>query len=426
MLVVIVCAFFLYWWILKNIQTIDAPTPDPLTDNGEQIDIDDDSDGLIAEDETELSEPVIDMEALARRREGLEQAKQEHRNQRDRLLRRLDDMASSLDAAKSHEKEMLGVWTSLNEQDAGFTETIAGDFVAVRERRSSLSENAVALSERHSLLTRLVENVGGEDVGASLSQLAACIDETELRVDEYGRECEEIARQAQRLFERSKGNDRGEPLRDILSRMETSTVSPNLEQLTAARRSEIGDECDDYFDEMVTETRREAQARSQQRRMENEEAARAIRQKAEDALAAHEAEQQRLNAVVEEKQRAFAFKRDRAKIEHYMVPFIAIKRTYTTPSLLDGRVREFHWANIPLEHAVSLSQIEATGVFDGSDDSFQELGYLTRLRTRDELGEQYLLYGQPWSYQNEGYMMLVREILRKHGQAMVEAELLRP
>ena len=429
MIAIIVCAFFLYWWILKNIQTIDAPKPGPVADSSEQTDDGDEADSdfeaSIVEDEMGPSKESIKLEELSGRRENLEQAKQEHRNRRDRLLVRLGDVASSLDELRSNEEGMLAAWTALTDQGLRFTETMAEDFVSIRERRSSLAENAAALAERHSLLERLVQGIGGEDVGTSMGELAARIDELDSCIDEYARECGEIAEQSQRLAQRAQDSDRGEPLDEVLSRMEAAKVSPELVRLANERESEIANEFDDYFDEMVAQTRREAQARSQQLRTENEEAARTIRQKADDAFAVHESEQQRLDAEVEAKQRTIAFTRDRARIEHYLVPFIALERTYTTPAILDDEIKEFHWANIPLEQAASLADIEATGAFESGADSFERLERFINSRLQ-MLDERYLPFGQHWSAREQSYLILARELLMKHGQAMVEAGLLRP
>jgi hypothetical protein len=426
----IVCAFCLYYWILQNIQTIEPPRPDSRPDNGELVEEgeDLDVDVSIGEEETDSSDPTIDMEELARRREGLEQTKQEYRNQRDRLLRRLDTLSSSLEEAKASEQEMLDAWNALDcqdQSDSGFTETMAEDFMSIRERESLLADNATAMAERHSLLTRLLQGIAGQDIGASLDELSKRIDELETSVDEYARECLEITRQSQRLAERAQGSDRGGSLHDLLCQMETVKVVPDLQQLVDQQESEIVNECDDYFDQMVAQTKRDAETRAQQRRAKNEQEARIIQQQADDALAAHESQQQGLDDEIEAQQRAVAFDRDRAKIEYYLVPFIALKRAYTTPAVLDDKIKDFYWVNIPLGQAASLSDIQASGAFESGADSFRRLERFTSSRIQ-MLDEQYLPFGQHWSSKNEDYLLLARELLMKHGQAMVEAGLLRP
>lgn len=430
MVCVIICAFFLYLWILKNIQTIDVPKPDASLGGGGQTEDRDepDSEGLLGEDGTDSSEPTIDIEELAQRRGGLEQAKQEYRNQRDRLLRRLGDLALPLEEMRTIEQEMLDAWNVLENQDrsgAGFTKTMAEDYVSIRESKLSLAESAANLAERHRLLEHLVQGIGGRDVGASMDGLSTRIDELEMSTSEHSGNCREIARQTRRLADRAQGSDRGGSLHEVLSQMEAAKVSPELGQLAEQRESEIADECDMHLDQILVETKRDAKERAEKRRMENEEEGRAIRQKTDDALATHESEQQRLDAEVEAKQRAVVFDRDRAKIEHYLVPFIAIKRTYTTPVILDDEIKEFHWANIPLEQAAALSEIEETRAFESGADSFQRLERFTRSRI-EMLDERYLPFGQHWSYREQGYLILARELLMKHGQVMVEAELLRP
>ncbi len=107
------------------------------------------------------------------------------------------------------------------------------------------------------------------------------------------------------------------------------------------------------------------------------------------------------------------------------IRFIALNLTYTTPAILDDEIKEFHWANIPLEQAASLSEIEETGAFESGGNSYQRLERFTSSRIQ-MLNERYLPFGQHWSYREEGYLILARELLMKHGRAMVEAELLRP
>ena len=102
-----------------------------------------------------------------------------------------------------------------------------------------------------------------------------------------------------------------------------------------------------------------------------------------------------------------------------------MERTYTTPAILDDEIKEFCWANIPLEQAASLADIEATGAFESGADSFRRLERFTRSRI-EMLDERYLPFGQHWAYGNEGYLILARELLKEHGHAMVEAGLLRP
>jgi hypothetical protein len=428
----IACAFCLYFWILKNIQTIEPPKPDPQPENGESLDgrNEHEMDGAIEEEIANLPEPVVDMEELALRRESLEQAKQEYRNKRDRLLRNLGDVMLSLDETKSSEQEMLDAWNALvvDEQGRGsisFTETMVEDYISIRERRSSLPETEETLAARQALLERLLQGIDDQEVGSSLDGLLVMIDELESSVDEHTRDCREIARQAQRLWQRVQDSDRGEALSKVLWQMEAAKVAPDLQRLAEQRESNIADEYDAHFDETVTQTKRDAEARAQQRRAKNEQEARTTQQEADDALAAHESQQQELDAEVEVKQRAVVFKRDRVRIEHYLVPFISLKRTYTTPGILDDEIKEFYWADIPLEQAASLSEIEATGVFESGADSFQQLERFTRSRI-EMLDERYLPFGQHWSYQEEDYLILVREILMKYGQAMVEAGLLRP
>ncbi len=325
----IVCAFCLYYWILQSIQTIEPPKPERLVDKHEQTEEGEELDVNVSvgEQRTDSSDPTIDMEELARRREGLEQAKQEYRNLRDQLLRRLDDLALPLEATRASEQEMLDAWNALNEQgdqDVGFTETMVEDYVSIRESTLSLAETAATLVERHQLLESLIQVIGGQGIGASLDKLSKRIDELKSSVDEYARECLEITRQSQRLSERVQDSDRGGSLREVLSQMEAAEVSPELGQLAEERGLQIANECDDYFDQMVVQTKQDAETRAQQRRARNEQEARTIQQEADDALATHESEQQRLDAEIEAKQRAVAFDRDRAKIEHYLVPFILL------------------------------------------------------------------------------------------------------
>jgi len=48
---------------------------------------------------------------------------------------------------------------------------------------------------------------------------------------------------------------------------------------------------------------------------------------------------------VELKEATVAFERDRAKIEHHLVPFIAPELTYTTPTVLEDDIKGFAGAD---------------------------------------------------------------------------------
>ncbi len=426
---VILCGGLLYFWILSNIQSMDGPSPAPPTNN-EEIEVSNilDGSGLTADGERELSESTVDLEGLAKRREHLETSKQEFRNQRERLSSRLKTLTTSLEDTRANEKAMQDAWRALDEQarnGTGVTETMAEDFLAIRDRRLSLVPSAETLTDRQNLLEELLRNIGGQEVGTRLAGISGVIAELEASVDSYTRECREITRQSQRLDQRLQSSTRGEPIDDVLRRMDAVGSAPDLGRLADERESEITEECDAHFTQMVVQIRRDAETRAKQRRTKNEEQAKAIRQKADVALAAHESEQERLDAEVAAKRRTVEFDRDRAQLEHYLVPFIALKRTYTTPAVLDDETKEFHWVNVPLEQAASLADIEATGAFESGGDSFQRLERFTRSRI-EMLDDRYLPFGQHWSYRDEGYLVVARELLMKHGQAMVEAGLLRP
>ncbi len=109
------------------------------------------------------------------------------------------------------------------------------------------------------------------------------------------------------------------------------------------------------------------------------------------------------------------------------VPFAVLcESVYTTPAVLEDEIKEFAWADIPLERAASLSEILKTGVFEMGGDHHKRLGSYLRNRLEKDVDETMLPFGQHWSSRNEGYLILARELLMKHGPVMVEKGLLRP
>jgi len=426
---VIVCGVLLYSWILRNIQSMEGPNPAsrPNNEETEGSDILAGS-GLTGDSERELSELTFDLDVLAERREDLEASKQEFRNQREQSSRRLKTLRTSLENTRTNEKAMQDAWRALDEQarnGTGVTETTVKEFHAIRDRKLSLVPSAETLTDRLGLLEELVRRIGGQEVGTRLTGIADVIAELESSVESYTHECQEIARHSQRLDQRLRNSDRGEPIDGALRKMDADGTAPNLGRFADEHKSDITEEYDAHFAQVVAEIKKDTKTRVEQLRAKNEEQVRDIRQKADDVFAVHESEQERLDAEVAAKRRAVEFDRDRAQIEHYLVPFIALKRTYTTPAVFGDEIKELHCVNIPLERAASLEDIEATGAFESGPYEFLRLERFTRWRM-EMLSDRHLPFGQHWSHRNEDYLILVRALLMKHGKAMVEAGLLQP
>jgi len=425
-LAVIGCAFVLNLWLLGEIRSVDVAPSEPTDTKGL---------GALASfgedkgsDDTEDDDR--DAEELAEQRNRLEQDKQAVRSRVERLQQRLTALASSLDELRPTEKTWEEAWAALKSADtrgAKFTESMAQDYLALRQRRDSISLDAAVLSGRHVLLDTVLRQFNDGDMGVPLEELTPLVGELNDNVEDLARTYREIARQTERLAKRSQsGGSHGNPLNDAVASIASAEVAPKLDSLCAEREDALAAECDRYLQGLVEQTKNEAEENARQRRSSSDAAAEEIRDGAADSLANHQAEQERLDRDVELKQAAIAFERDRAKIEHYLVPFIALKRTYTTPAVLEDEIKEFAWADIPLERAASLAEIKSTGVFEQGADQYKRLERFVSNRLEKEIGKSMLPFGQHWSSRNEEYLILARELLMKHGPVMVEKGLLRP
>jgi len=425
-LVVIACAYGLNLWLLGAIRTIDVGPADPADIKGL---------GALAplgedkgSDDTEDDDR--DAEELAEQRNRLEQDKQVVRSRVERLQQRLTALASSLDELRPTEKTWEEAWAALKSADtrgARFTESMAQDYLALRQRRDSISLDADVLSERHLLLDAVLRQFNDGGVGVPLEELTPLVGELNDNVEDLDRTYREITRQTERLAKRSQGGgSHGDPLNDAVARIASAEVAPKLESLCAERADALVAECNRYLQGLVEQTKNEAEENARQRRSSSDTEAEEIRDGAAESLAEHQAEQERLDRDVELKQAAIAFERDRAKIEHYLVPFVALKRIYTTPAVMEDEIKEFAWADIPLEVAASLADIKSTGVFEGGAGQHKRLERFVASRLEKELGQSMLPFGQHWSSHDEEYLILARELLMKHGPVMVEKGLLRP
>ncbi len=425
-LAIIGCAFGLNLWLLGAIRTVDVEPPDPadIKGRGALASLGEDK----GSDDTKDDDLVA--EELAEQRNQLEQDKQAVRNRVERLQQRLTALASSLTELKAAEKIWEEAWTSLKSADtrgAKFTESMAQDYVALHRRRESISLHAHVLSERHLLLDAMLRRFKVGDMGVPLEELTPLVGGLNDNVEDLDRTYREITRQTERLAKRSQsGGSHGDPLNHAVARIASAEIAPELESLCSEREDALAAECSRYLQGLVEQTKNEAEENARQRRSSSDAEAEEIRDGAADSLAEHQAEQERLDRDVEVKQAAIAFERDRAKIEHYLVPFIALKRIYTTPAVMEDEIKEFAWADIPLEGAASLAEIKSTGVFEQGADQYKRLERFIATRLEKEIGQSMLPFGQHWSSRSEVYLIIARELLMKHGPMMVEKGLLRP
>ncbi|MBN1865845.1 hypothetical protein JW916_01005 [Candidatus Sumerlaeota bacterium] len=421
--------YVLSLWMLDAIQrtgvTPSAVEITPTNENAEAETPGTDAASLAGTDDVPSEEErAARREQLAARRSKLEGERREAIAQIDRLRRRLAAMEPGIEQSRAAEETLNVSWNVLPGDAQGelrYTETMARDYLDLKGEREALRIRAVDLDRRRQLLDDLLGGVENDPTGA----LASAVDSLEREVGTTTRACQELARRAERLAGRAREGSRGERLDEAVVRIESADVTPELIALSEQRRTEIADELDQHLERLAGEARRAAEEEVREKRLVAEREAASIHKATADMLAEFKAEKERLDAEVETKRAAVVFQANRAQIEHYLVPFIALKRTYLTPVVMEKELQEFAWADIPLEAAASLHEIRETGVFETGADSYRRLGPFMRARI-DMLDERYLPFGQSWSYENENYLILARAILLKHGEAMVQAGLLRP
>ena len=424
---VIVCLFFLSWWLLDHIRMIGIPSPEfagVKEDDASNPDDNAGDDGLAAKGRTQQ------VEELSERRERLEQGREDARNQVERLKRRLAALTPKLDELRSFENTLDSAWNTLESADqegTRFTESIVQDYLALRRQRKSVVLDARVLSERSNMLDAILRQFSGEDIGTASEKLTPLVSKLENDVEGLTRTHREAARQVERLTERARSRgSHGGTLSDAVANIESSEVAPELVKLCTERETENTAECDRYLQGLVERTKKEAEDLASRQRSSSAAEVGDVRIGMARILTAHNTEQEQLDGDVESKQAAVAFERDRAKIEHYLVPFIALKRTYTTPTVMDDEIKDFIWVDIPIERAASLSEITRTGVFEMGADRYERLGPYLSNRLKKDIHETMLPFGQSWSYRDANYLVIARELLMNHGRMMVEEGLLRP
>ena len=429
------CAFLLYLWVLHAIQTAGVPSSRPgieprggdVSDGllvGEDLDTDAEKAAVLTAEQREREGDI-----LAERRERLEREKQDARNCLDQLRRRLAAVASDLEELRAVENAVDTAWNVLVSDDqngARFNEAMADDYLGLYQQRESFRFGVDALSERRNLLDSLLRHFGGEEIGITCENLTPTVDELEANAATLFREYGELTRRAERLAERARsGSSQGETLAVTVARIEAIKVAPELDGLCSEREDALAAECDDLLQRIVEQMRMEIEEKTRQRRSTGETETAEIRGATAKSLAEHKAEQKRLDEELEMREAKVAFQQSRTLIEHYLVPFIALKRTYTTPALMGDEIKEFVWADIPLEKAASLTDIKDTGVFQQGPGEYKRLERYVVDRLEYDMKEWMLPFGQHWSVRDDEYLILARELLMKHGPAMVEAGLLR-
>ncbi len=423
---IITLAFGMNLWLLRAIRSVDV-APSNATDSSVLGALASQGEGGGSDDSEHDDRSA---EQLAQRRNRLELDKRAARNRRERVQQRLTALASRLHELEVVETMWEEAWTQLTSadtRDARFSESMTQDYLALRQRRESISLDADVLSQRHVLLATVLRQFNDGNVGVLLEELTPLVGELNNNVEDLARTYREITRQTERLAERSRGGGaHGGPLNNAVANIASAEVAPKLDSLCAERDEALAAECNTYLQGLVERTENEARENARQWRSSSSVESKDIRDGAADSLAEHQTEQRRLNHEVELKQASIDFERDRAKIEHYLVPFIALKRTYTTPAVMEDKVKEFAWVDIPLERAASLTEIKSTGVFERGADQHKRLERFVSNRIEKEIGESMLPFGQHWSPRSEEYLVLARELLMKHGPVMVERGLLRP
>ena len=354
-------------WLVFIIQKSGLSTPEPHDIN---YDITSEDDTTLTGDleNTEIDTEELTAEQLAQQREQLRQDREKARNSLDRLCRRLTAMTPELDNLQSEEMALVEIWNvlgSANQEDVRFTQSMVEDYVTLRQQRESIQIDTASLSRRRAVLGAMLHQFDSEKVGTTFDELTLHIGELENSIEQTTRLYNEISQQAVRLKQRaSNSGSHGQPLVDAVVAIQSATVASELVTLCSEREKKLGSDNEEYLNGLTEQTQKIADEKVRTQRVVSESKAETIRKDIAALLAAHEAEQKQFSDEIELKQAAIDFERDRAKIEYYLVLFIALKRTYTTPAVLDDEIKEFAWVDIPLELAASLTDIEKTGAFE--------------------------------------------------------------